>query len=356
MLERYFDHAATTPVDPRVAEAMAPYLGEACGNAHSAHSLGRQARDAVERAREQVALLIGAEDPHQIVFTSGATEANNQVLSAYADSGLAISPFEHSSVRDPASFHGCQTLRNDGWNLTLDNEPSLLTVMTVNNETGVVLSAPDRASGTALLRDVTQHVGKLPLDLRGIDYATFSAHKLYGPKGVGALYTASGLIAPLLLGGGQEDDRRSGTLNVPGIVGFGAAAQIAAERMQEDEAQATELRASVLAELSGLSDWRENRHAMQSPYILSLSFLGLEAQSVLEAVDVRGYAVSGGAACSSKSIEPSHVLTAFGLEPEWLRGTIRISFGRSNTIDSAHGLASALVEGVETARKLQKSR
>lgn len=356
MLERYFDHAATTPVDPHVVEAMTPFLSEHIGNAHSLHSLGRRARAAVEHAREQLAMLIGAESPDQIVFTSGATESNNQVIAAYADTGLAISPFEHSSVRDPACFCGCRTLTNQGWNLSIEDEPSLLAVMTVNNETGAVLAVPQIAPMTALLRDVTQHAGKLPLDLSGIDYATLSAHKIYGPKGVGALFTCSGLAAPLLRGGGQEDDRRSGTLNVPGIVGFGEASRIAADRMQADEAQARELRAIVLDGISRLPDWQEHRHDHQSPYILSLSFFGLEAQTLLEAVDLRGYAISGGAACSSRAEEPSHVLTALGLEPDWLRGTIRVSFGRSNTIDSAHGLASALVEGVESARKLQKSR
>lgn len=354
MLERYFDHAATTPVDPRVAEAMAPYLSEHFGNAHSLHSPGRRAAHAVESAREAVAALIGEHDPSHLVFTSGATEANNWI--AQRVEGIACSPFEHASMLEAVLASSGEILKNDGYRIA--HTSGAISVIHVNNETGAILRVPSGPDPQLVHRDFTQTIGKLPVPEGLYDLASFSSHKLYGPKGVGVLWSRGERWPhdPLLYGGEHERGLRAGTLNVPAIVGFGEACRIAADRIEEDETHAEELRAIVLSGLANLSDWRENSHVSQSPYILSLSFHGIEAQTVLEAVDVRGYAISGGAACSSRSQEPSHVLTALGIEPDWLRGTIRVSFGRSNTIDSAHGLASALVEGVETARKLQKSR
>lgn len=333
---------------------MLPYFREAYGNGHSLHSLGAQAREAVERARAQVATLLGAEDPSQVIFTSGATEANNQVLHAFAGGGVAYSPFEHSSVLVPAQHWGGVPVPNDGWDLLPPHDARLCSVMTVNNETGAMLSAPVLPHGTLVHRDITQQVGKLPLDLSGVAFASLSAHKLYGPKGVGALYCATGDIAPLLRGGPHEEGRRAGTLNVPAIVGFGEACRIALDIQDDDLQHAKHLRNIVLEEVAKLTDWRENSPgpSRQSPYILSLSFLGVEAEPLLHELDARGFQVGSGAACSSGTTSASHVLTALGYPDAWIRGTLRVSFGRSNSEASARALGWTIVETVRSVRNL----
>ncbi|MBI5708121.1 MAG: cysteine desulfurase [Armatimonadetes bacterium] len=355
-LAHYFDNAATTPVDPQVLEAMLPFLKEACGNAHSIHSYGTQARDAVERAREQIALLVGSEDPSEILFTSGATESNNLVLQSSMEA--AISSIEHSSVREPALFAGFHELDlTDGQPAPPAGHRALISAIRVNNETGHTLNLDRLAPRCDRLHsDLTQAVGKIPVSLgsSAIGLASFSAHKLYGPKGVGALYARGGEFPePLMRGGGQEQGFRAGTLNVPGIVGFGEAARVAMERQDDDFHHAEHLRSVVIEELSGLSDWRINEGSDQSPFILSLSFLGLEGESLVLELDRAGYAISAGAACSSTKVEPSHVLIALGLTPEWARGTVRISFGRTNTADSAAGLARTLRACVGTLLNLR---
>lgn len=342
--ERCFDNAATTPLDPRVLAEMMPWLQADFGNPHSLHHWGRKAMAAVERARESVAELIGAEDPSEVVFTSGATESNNWALRIFPNTW--ISPFEHSSLWEPAQRLGRGILRNDGWTLSLPPgaEPDLIAVMAVNNETGAILEAPD-ASAPRLV-DATQAAGKTALP--DWDLLSLSAHKLHGPKGVGALAVRGGLIEPLLVGGDQEEGRRAGTLNVPAIVGFGAAARIARE---EPMLAVDEMRAAVMEGLSSLSDWRTNDHSAQSPFILSLSFLGVEGESLVVELDAAGFGISSGAACSSRRSEPSHVLTALGIEPEWLRGTVRISFGRFNRLEQAHDLGQALRSAVQAVRR-----
>lgn len=355
-LTRYFDNAATTPVDPQVLDAMLPYLRDACGNAHSIHSFGTQARDAVERVREQIAELVGAEDPSEILFTSGATESNNIVLHSSPDT--AIGPLEHSSVREPALAAGFEVLAFAEGQVSEPIGPrALISAMLVNNETGQGFDLAHLSTHCKRLHsDITQAVGKIPvcLSTSPIALASFSAHKLYGPKGVGALYAkGADFPEPLVLGGGQEHGVRAGTLNVPGIVGFGEAARVAMESQKDDFGHALRLRDTVLEELSGLSDWRVNEGSSQSPFILSLSFLGVEGEALVLELDRSGYAISAGAACSSSKVEPSHVLVALGLPPEWARGTVRISFGRTNSVDSAVGLANALRTGVGTLLNLR---
>ena len=347
---RYFDHAATTPVAPEVRAAMEPFLALP-GNAGSIHAFGRRAMDAVERARARVAECVGAEDPEQIVFTSGATEGCNAVLAAF-DGGW-ISPFEHAAVREPALRRGYGVLPNDGLNLLpgAGDASGLLAVMAVNNEIGTLWDARDLPAGRRFV-DATQALGKTPLDLDGIDYAAFSAHKLYGPQGVGALFTADGRLDPLLRGGEQEGGRRAGTTNVAGIVGFGAACELVTERLDADRAHAQDLRAVLLDALAGVSDWRTNGGEAAVPHILSLSFLGLEGETLVIEADGAGFAISAGAACSSRSTEPSHVLTALGIDDDWLRGTVRISFGRANTRDSAVELGKTLVRCAENLRTI----
>ena len=354
--EKYFDHAATTPVDPQVLAAMLPFFAGSFGNANSIHAAGREAFAAVETARQQVATAIGAESPEQIVFTSGATEACNWVISHFADG--AIGPFEHSAVRESALARGFSIIRNDGFRLLPNQDHrksgSLAAQMMVNNETGMVWNATAELStwGEHLLMDGTQALGKCQFDLEGIDFATFSAHKLYGPKGVGALYVREGYLSPFLFGGEQESGQRGGTLNVPGIVGFGAGCEQVSSG--DHPVDALRLRQAVLEELQFVSDWRINegpfRH--QVPHILSLSFLGVQGETLVIEADQAGFAISSGAACSSRSTEPSHVLVALGLEPEWIHGTIRISFGRSNTAESSAELGRVLATIVNKLRNL----
>jgi cysteine desulfurase len=348
MIFHYFDNAATTPVDPAVRHEMTAFLGVDFGNANSLHTLGRKAEQTVELARSRIAELIGAEDPSQIYFTSGATEANNWLLRGFSD--VAISPFEHSSIFETAHALG-QTILPP--NLQPAAHHELISVMTVNNETGAlydVRQLRDRAN--ELHADATQTLGKLPFSVEGLDYASFSAHKLYGPKGVGALYARGNPPAPLLIGGEQEHGFRAGTLNVQGIAGFGLAAAIAADRLEADAVKAAELKAVVLEQLHRVSDWKVIEDGPTSPYILSVSFLGLEGETLVIEADAQGYAISAGAACSSRSTEPSHVLLAMGLDEAWVRGAVRISFGRFNNMESARNLGQVLAQNVKNLRTM----
>jgi cysteine desulfurase len=337
VLESYFDNAATTPVDRRVVEEMLPYLTDFPGNASSIHSLGRKAHQAVDLARERIATLIGAEDPSQIIFTSGATESNQWVLGNFNPAEVRRSPFEHSSIRE--------------FNQEIIGAPKndLNVQIWINNETGTVFQKP---AGKNLV-DATQGVGKLPFQVQQCDYVSMSAHKLYGPKGIGALYANTHDLAPLLHGGGQEFGMRSGTLNVPGIVGFGAAAAIGHDEMASNLAQATNLNRTLLAGLGNTTDWQINGGENRSPHILSLSFAGIEGESLLIELDNRGYCCSAGAACSSHNTEPSAVLVAFGVDPAMIRGTIRVSFGKSNTLLATENLAKEISQIVEKLRSLR---
>jgi len=361
--ENYFDNAATTPVDPRVMREMLPYFETSWGNANSLHAWGRDAMAAVDRARERVAALIGAEDAIQIIFTSGATESNNWVFAFgerhewnTATMPMAYSPFEHNAVLEPAIRNGTQSLENRG----LDLFPRwdhyfLVSVMHVNNEIGTEFDPwKFRDDAERLHSDITQAVGKIDTSVRYLDFGSLSAHKFYGPKGVGALFAKDpDELVPFILGGEQERGQRGGTLNVPGIVGMGAAAAIAQDEMHDNLAKVKELRAIVLDALRPCQDYQINGGDNVSPYILSVSFKGLEGESLVIELDQAGFAISSGAACSSRSTDPSHVLTALKMPMEWLRGTIRISFGRTNTKQSAEQLGKALVQAVERLRNLR---
>jgi cysteine desulfurase len=349
---RYFDHAATTPVHPAVLGEMLPFLSDDFGNANSLHSFGRKALAAVELARERVAALLRAEDSSQVIFTSGATEGNNWLLQNYPDA--IVSPFEHSSIREPAAYLGLRTLPHVEAELfPHDDETSLVNVMRVNNETGTVWDAASlRGRATRVHSDLTQAAGKIESELDGLDFATLSAHKFYGPKGIGAIYIASDHLSPMLRGGEQEMGLRGGTLNVPGIVGMGAAAQIAMELRESNYAHALELQQIVLETLSKIGDCLVNGGQSRSPYILSISFLGIEGETLVLEADHSGYAISSGAACSSSNTEPSPVLRAMGLSDPWNRGTVRISFGTANTRESAAGLAASLQYSSEKLRTM----
>lgn len=352
--ESYFDNAATTPVDRRVVDAMLPYLSGDFGNAHSLHQWGQRAKAAVELARKEVADLIGAEDPSEIVFTSGATESNNWVLANYQK--VAMSPFEHSSLHETGQAKGAELLEFDGTELTPPDEADLVSMMLVNNETGQMFSLVHLHGSWAIHSDITQAVGKIPLSVRDLDldFASLSGHKLHGPKGVGALYIRGGWrLTPMLFGGDQEDGRRAGTVNVPAIVGFGTAARLAKESMEENAAHVSRLNKLVrqhLAQVPSMNIWDFGTH---SPYILTPAFLGVEGEALVIEMDRMGFGISSGAACSAGSGELSHVLTALGIEPEWIRGTVRLSFSKYNTEESAGNMADSLRQAVNNLRNLQ---
>ncbi len=326
-------------MDPRVFEAMRPWLSNQFGNPHSAHAWGAAAREAVENAREQAAQLIGAEDPSEIVFTSGATESINWAL--HSAKGLFVSPFEHSAVWNAAHRAGATVFENDGWRLKPPLEPSgLAAIMAVNNETGAILEPPSGCG--PLFVDATQAVGKTAWSVEGAQMACFSGHKICGPAGVGALYTRwAEHPEPLLVGGGQEQGWRSGTLNVAGIVGFGEACRLAAEHQAEDHANALLCREAVLTEALGLGVMAVE-HPQQSPFILCLAFEGLLGEALAVEMDLAGWAISSGAACSSSSGEPSRVLSSLGLPEPWTRGAVRISLGRFSQPTQAGRLGQEL--------------
>ena len=362
-LERYFDYAATTPVDEAVRAEMLPYLGEAFGNPNSLHSWGQRTRAAVELARERLAEATGW-PPDCITFTASATEANNWVISQFPNG--EVGPFEHEAVRAPALANGYTVIPNDGLNLSpiaSTTRVPLVSKILLSNETGTVWrpNAFVELNQGWIHTDASQGLGRVDLAALSADFMTLSSHKCYGPKGAAALITGNS-IGPMLLGGEQENGLRAGTLNVPAIVGFGLAAQIAEERRESDWQHAEELRSILLAELEPVSDWQingvdedwigtEERPIWNVPHILSLSFLGVEGETLVIEADSAGFAISAGAACSSGSTEPSHVLTAMGVPPEWIRGTARISFGRYNSKEAARALGQFLRVSLDRLRQ-----
>ncbi|ARU44733.1 hypothetical protein CCB81_11530 [Armatimonadetes bacterium Uphvl-Ar2] len=346
-LENYFDNAATTPLDPRVREAMLPWFGEQCGNPHSLHAWGMQAREAVDRARQYIADQF-ATPPEQVFFTSGATEANNWALQHATN--LAVSPFEHSSVWAPAEAMGATVLANEGYKcMPAPAGTEMQAVMVVGNETGAVLGAPSLRGWTH--RDATQALGKVPIDLISGDSWSCSAHKLGGPKGVGALVvTGNVALSPWMVGGGQEMGMRAGTLNVPGIVGFATALRLAKQDYEARTAHVRGLRAAFAEAVAGLPDSFIHEHDRQSPWILTWVAAGIEGETLVLEADARGFAIGAGAACSAHSNEPSRTLVALGWPPEHLRSAVRISFGPQNTVESVRTLAAVLKEAVNRLR------
>jgi len=360
----YFDNQATTRVDPRALEAMLPFLEGAYGNASSkTHPLGWQAEEAVAKAREQVAGLIGAE-AKEIVFTSGATEANNLAIIGLARKEkelggkrrhVVTALSEHKAVLD-----ACRALEHEGFRVTylrpredglvtadmleaeLTDETLLVSLMAANNEVGVLhpvreLAALCASRDVYFHTDAVQAAGKIPFDVDdlGIPLASLTAHKLYGPKGIGALFVRRRPrvpLASLLFGGGQERGLRPGTLNVPGIVGFGAAAELAHDEREAEAARLLGLRERFLEQiqstLEGVSVHGSLEHRL--PGNLSLAFAGVEAEALLLRVNHR-VALSMGSACSSATLEPSHVLKALGVAHDVAHSTIRVGFGRFNT-------------------------
>jgi cysteine desulfurase len=357
----YLDYNATTPVDPRVLETMLPYFTEHFGNAASRnHTFGWEAEESVDHAREQVAKLIGAH-PKEIVFTSGATEADNLALKGifetYASKGNHIITVttEHNAVLDT-----CRHIEKLGGEVTylqVNNEGSidlkdleaafkpntiLVSVMYANNETGTIhpvteISAIVKKHGALFFTDATQAAGKIAIDVikDGIDLMAFSAHKLYGPKGVGALYVRRKnprvKITAQMDGGGHERGMRSGTLNVPGIVGFGKACELCMSDMESDNAHISKMRDRLEAELLKLEEVYVNgSREHRLPHVTNISFKHAEAESLLMGFN-KNIALSSGSACTSASLEPSHVLKALGLDDDLAHSSLRFGLGRFTT-------------------------
>lgn len=365
----YFDHNATTPLDPAVLEGMRPYLAEHYGNASSRHEYGRAARRAIDEARQRVAYAAGAH-PTEVVFTSGGSEANNLFVkgaAAFLKPGLAaISAIEHPCVREPA-----KQLQRQGWGLreipvdagcridgagfraTLAERPALVSVMLANNETGAVqdietladLARPGRAW---FHTDAVQAFGKRRLDFRALNAAgvhalTLSAHKLGGPKGAGALVVDKRVeLQPLIAGGGHERGLRSGTENVAAIVGFGLAAEAAAARLDASAITLAALREQLEAGLAGQGATIFAAASERLPNTSYFAFADVDGETLVGRLDRAGFAVAAGAACSSANPEPSHVLLAMGVDPRLARGAVRVSLGSGNNAAQVRDFLAAL--------------
>jgi cysteine desulfurase len=380
----YMDNNATTPSDPRVFEAMAPYFTELFGNAASrSHRFGWQAEEAVETARKQVADLIGA-SPKEIIYTSGATESDNLaikgVAEAYRERGDHIITVvtEHKAILD-----SCKTLQKHGFNVTylpvasdglispddvkraITTKTILVSVMLANNEIGVLQPIAEighacKQLGIIFHSDATQGVGKVPFDVNesGVDLVSITAHKMYGPKGIGALYVRRKdprvRVAPIIDGGGHERGMRSGTLNVTGIVGLGKAAELARLEMPRESERLLGLRERLRAGIMDrLSDISINGHPTKRlPGNLNLGFKYVEGESLL--MGLADIAVSSGAACTSASIEPSYVLKALGISDELAHSSIRFGLGRFNTEEEVDYTIDRVIETVTNLRDLYK--
>ena len=366
----YLDHNATTPVDPRVIDAMLPYLKGPYGNPSSLHRFGRAARDGVERARAQVAALIGAQ-PQQLIWTSGGTEANNLALKGLC-TGEPRGRVLYGATEHPAVMEAAESLKGEGWVVEqiavmadgLIDWPAftahcatgpvrVASLMRANNETGVIqdigrAASPVHAAGGWLHVDATQAAGKLPLSMAecGADLLTLSSHKLYGPKGIGALVVKAEVdLSPLLHGGAQERGLRGGTENLPAIVGFGAAAELAMLELEERTAHVHALQQQLEVGLRAMP--AVTIFALNAPRLANttqFALAGWDGEALLMHLDRKGYAVSSGSACASGSGEPSHVLLAMGVDATTAKGAVRVSLGKGNTADDVTGFLSALVD------------
>ena len=369
----YLDNNATTPIDERVLEAMLPYLKGRYANASSGYRLGREVRAAIDIAREQVAAFVNAH-PSQVVFTSGGTEANNMAIKGVAarcSPGLiALSAVEHSSVNEAA-----EAMKKSGWSMAeiavdhsgriketslsviADQAPKIIAVMMANNETGVVqniaqVAEAARTCDAILLTDAVQAAGKIPLDFSasGAHLMSLSAHKIYGPKGVGALIVDKAVdMEPLLHGGGHEKGRRAGTENVAAIVGFGKAAELAANELADRQSHMQELlgylEEQLITDIPGLKIF--GQQAERLPNTTFFSVPGLDGETLLMALDQAGLAVSSGSACGTGDVEPSHVLLAMGIDVGLARGAVRVSTGKESSRDEINHFAKCLKEQIQ---------
>ncbi len=380
----YLDHNATTPLDPEVLAATLPFLEEKFGNPNSLHTWGREARQALERARATVARALGSGDKDSVVFTSGGTEADNLALMGVAAAQAAggrhmiVSCVEHHAVLNTASH-----LRRQGFEVTRlsvdsqglldpDNvrrairpDTVLVSLMHGNNETGVLFPIASvgrmcRERGVAFHTDAVQSLGKIPLDVEAlhVDLLSLSGHKIHGPKGIGALYIRRGTrMQPLLHGGAQERSRRAGTENVAAAVGLARAIELALHEAERAARRMADLRdqleRGLMAALSGVQ--RNGHPTERLPHTTNLAFVGVEAESLILALDLSGVGVSSGAACSSGSLEPSHVLTAMGLPQERVMSSVRFSLGRTTTREEIERVLEVLPAIVVRMRRVNGS-
>ncbi len=375
----YVDYAATTPLDPRVLEAMKPYFTVVYGNASSINTFGLEAKRALEDARKAVAGLMDAE-PRELIFTGSATEANNLALKGFAfkegkeKTHIAISTIEHDCVLNSAKW-----LEKQGFKVTylpvdkhgllnlgkLENAlrkgASLVSIIHANNEIGTIQPLEEIGKlcheyGAYFHTDAAQSFGKIPIDVKkmNIDFMTVNAHKLYGPKGVGGLYIRKGIrIEPLLHGGGHEFGLRSSTENVPGIIGFAKAVELRKEEMELEAQRLTKLRDRLIRGVLEIEEAYLNGHPTKRlPNIANFRFSYIEGESLVLRLDAEGIAASTGSACSSKSLEPSHVLLAIGLKPEEAHGSLRLSLGKYNTEEDIDYILDALPRVVKKLREI----
>lgn len=373
------DYAATTPLDPRVLEAMGPYFTAVYGNASSINMFGLEARGALEDSRKVVASLVNA-DAKELIFTGSATESNNLVLKGFAfrrgkeKTHLAISTIEHDCVLNSAKW-----LEKRGFKITyvpvdryglLDLEElenalrsgaSLVSIIHANNEIGTIQPLKDIGQlcheyGAFFHTDAAQSFGKIPINVKemNIDLMTVNAHKIYGPKGVGALFIRKGIrIEPLLHGGGHEFGLRSGTENVPGIVGFAKAVGLRREEMEREAEKLSMFRGKLIEGTLGIEEAYLNGHPTKRlPNIVNFRFSYIEGESLVLLLNDEGVAASTGSACSSRSLEPSHVLLALGLRPEEVHGSLRISLGKYNTEEDIDYILEVLPEAVGKLREI----
>jgi cysteine desulfurase len=374
----YMDHSATTPVDPEVTEAMLPYFSEKFGNPSSLYSIGREARRAIEESRQKVADLIGAKK-EEIIFTGSGTESDNLAIKGCVyknrknGNHIITSSIEHHAV-----LHTCKYLETHGFKVTylpvsrdglvnpddvkkaITPETRLITVMHANNEIGTIQPIEEigkiaKEKNVLFHTDAVQTAGKLPInvDSLGVNMLSMSAHKLYGPKGVGALYMRKGtFLEPQLHGGGHERNIRSSTENVPGIVGFGKAAELARKHLPEEE-NISRLRDSLMKGILEIEESYLNGHPTKRlPDNVNVRFSYIEGESMILNLDMRGIAASTGSACSSTSLEPSHVLLAIGLKPEEAHGSLRLTLGRGNTREDVDRVVSVLPDIVNKLRMI----
>lgn len=376
----YMDHNATTPLREEVLEAMLPYLRDEFGNASSLHAFGIRARRAVEAAREQVAAALGAQ-PREIVFTGCGTEADNQAIKGVAFANrnrgdhIITSRIEHKAVLET-----CEYLEKHGFRVTylpvdqygmvnpddvaeaITDRTILVSVMFANNEVGTIQPVAEiarvcRERGVYFHTDAVQAVGKLPIDVKqlGVDLLSLSAHKFYGPKGVGALYVRRGVkIDPLLHGGHQEWGLRAATENVAGIVGLGRALELRLTEMEAEAQRLTALRERLYQGIISQIDhaYLNGHPTRRLPGTLSISFDYIEGEGIILGLDLEGVAVSSGSACTSASLEPSHVLLAMGVHPATAQGSIRFSLGRGNTEEDVDYVLEVLPPIVRRLREM----
>lgn len=373
----YLDHAATTPVDEEVLKAMQEFFSKKFGNASSLHSWGREAREALEESREKVAKLINA-DANEIVFTGSGTESDNLAIKGIAykhRKGHVIT----SKIEHPAVLETCKYLEKKGFDVTylpvdkyglvdpkqveeaIRDDTILISIMHANNEIGTIEPIEEigkiaKKHGIPFHTDAVQSVGKIEVDVKklNVDLLSMSSHKIYGPKGVGALFIKHGIkIEPILHGGGHEHGLRSSTENIAGIVGFAKACELAKKRLHEDAEKMKKLRDKIIKETLKIEESYLTGHPEKRlPNNASFYFKGIEGESLVLMLDAKGIATSTGSACSSKKLQASHVLLAIGIKPEDAHGSLRVTLGRENSEEEIDYFLEVLPQVVEELRKI----